>query len=341
MSADSRDNLSMRLRWRAAAVAMAAFMAVGLSSSVTVMAQDATPEAMAECVAPDLPPGTPTPQDMASPVAEDMAEMDMASPVAEEEAAPAEEPVATAAEGAVADEIAAAASAIVACLDAGDYEGAVALMTTNFMMSEFDTGNPYDVALFIENFSFGEITWSNPKTYDDGSVSIEATYMGSQYQITGEVWHLVQDGDYWKLDQSDIFTPAYDGDSAVVGVQLTETENEDGTITYAITPNTPAVVQPEVLLFHGINLGTEVHEIVVFKLPEGADPMGLLDGTIAETDAEFIGAIVLAPGEEGDMVLQGLPAGVYTLVCFFPGPDGAPHIANGMFAQFEVTAPAA
>lgn len=341
MSADSRDTLAMRLRWKSLAIALTAFMAVGLSASVS--AQDATPEASpmaAECVAPDLPPGEPTPMDMASPEADDMGDMDMASPVAEaEEAVEAEEPIGTAAEGEVADEIAAAASAVINCLEAGDYEGAVALMTTDFMESEFGTDNPYDVVMFIEGFSFGEVSWSNPKTYDDGHVSIELTYMGSEYQIAGEVWHLVQDGDYWKLNDSGLFTPEYEGDSAVVGVQLTETENEDGTITYAITPNTPRIVQPEVLIFHGVNAGSEAHEIVVVQLPEGADPLGLLDGSVAESDITFIGFIALEPGEEGDMVLQGLPAGVYTLVCFFPGPDGAPHAANGMVSTFEVAAP--
>lgn len=344
MSADSRDNLSKRMRWKGLTCAVAAFMAVGLSSTVTVRAQEATPEASpvaAECVAPDLPPGTPTPEEaMASPEAQDIT--DLASPVAETEAAaPAEEPVGTPAEGADADAIIAAANGLIACVNGGDVEGAAALMTTDFMMSEFETGNPYDVIMFLEGFSFGDATVENPQTYEDGRVSVDVSYMGSPYQLAGETWFLVQDGEFWKIDESALYTPAYDGDSAIVGVQLTEEEGEDGSITYAITPNAPSVVQPEVLLLHGVNAGTENHEIVVLKLPEGADPLGLLDGTIAETDVEFIGQITLAPGEEGDMVLMGVPAGVYTLVCFFPGPDGAPHAANGMVAPFEVTAPAA
>jgi uncharacterized cupredoxin-like copper-binding protein len=342
MSADSRDSLSKR--WKGLACAVAAFMAVGLSSTITVQAQDATPTAAGECIAPDLPPGTPTPMDEASPEASGMAGMEMASPVAEEteeEATPAEEQVGTPADGADAEAIVAAANNAIACVNGGDLEGAAALMTTNFMMSEFDTGNPYDVAMFLDGFSFGEATVENPQTYEDGRVSADVSYMGSQYQIAGETWFLVQDGDFWKIDESTLYTPAYDGDSAIVGVQLTEEEGEGGAKTYAITPNAPSVVETEVLLLHGVNLGTEGHEIVMIKLPEGADATGLLDGSIAESDVEFIGQITLAPGEEGDMVLMGVPAGVYTLVCFFPGPDGAPHAANGMVSPFEVTAPAA
>jgi uncharacterized cupredoxin-like copper-binding protein len=341
MSADSRDSLSKR--WKGLALAVAAFMAVGLGSTVTVRAQDATPAAAAECIAPDLPPGTPTPEEaMASPEAMDMAGMEMASPVAEtgEEAAPAEEPVGTPAEGADAEAIVAAANTLISCVNGGDLEGAAALMTTDFMMSEFETGNPYDVVSFLEGFSFGDATVENPQSYEDGRVSADVSYMGSQYQLAGETWFLVQDGDFWKIDESTPYTPAYDGDSAVVGVQLTEEEGEGGAKTYAITPNTPSVAETEVLLLHGINLGTEAHEIVMLKLPDGADATGLLDGSIAQSDVELLGQISLEPGEEGDMVLQGVPAGVYTLVCFFTGPDGAPHAANGMVSQFEVTAPA-
>jgi uncharacterized cupredoxin-like copper-binding protein len=95
-----------------------------------------------------------------------------------------------------------------------------------------------------------------------------------------------------------------------------------------------------VLIFHAINAGTVDHELVVVKLPEGADPAGLLDGSIADSDIEFLGQVSVAVGEQADMVLVGVEPGVYTLVCFFPDDTGAPHAANGMVATFEVTAPA-
>jgi uncharacterized cupredoxin-like copper-binding protein len=339
MSAVSRDSLSVPVRWKALACAVAAFMAVGLSSTITVRAQDATPAATpaAACDAPDLPPGTPTPMDQASPEAMDMS--NMASPVAEATDEADAEVAGQPAEGAEADEIVAAANNLIACVNGGDYEGAVALMTENFLQEEFDLTNPYDAVAGLEadSFSFGDATVENPMTYEDGSVSADVSYMASQYQLAGETWNLVQDGEYWKIDSSDVFTPEFDGDSAVVGINLTESTDAAGKKTYAIEPNAPSVAQSEVLLFHGINAGTEDHEIVVFKLPEGADPSGLLDGSIAESDVTFVGQIQLSPGEQGDMVLEGLEPGVYTLACFFPGPDGVPHIANGMVTQFEVT----
>ena len=211
-------------------------------------------------------------------------------------------------------------------------------MTPNFLMETFGITNPYDAVEFMTGTTFGDFSASNPRVYEDGSVSADATYMGSQFQLTGETWHFVDGGDYWMVDSLDGFTPEFDGDSAIVGVNLTEATDDAGVVTYAIEPNAPSSPEMEVLDFHAINAGAMDHELVVLQLPEGADPAGLMDGSIAETDVNFIGQITVAAGEQGDMVLVGLPAGVYTLVCFFPDEQGVPHFVNGMVAQFEVTA---
>jgi hypothetical protein len=353
MSMDSREQLSMPARWKLLICVIAAMFAVGLSSQGTVRAQDASPEASpaAECGAPELPPGTPTPQEEASPAA--MEGMDMATPVVEEateeateEASPEAEDAGTPAEGDEAAAITAAAYNVIACVNSGNYEGAAALLSDIAMMSEFGTTNPYDVVVNLDGFSFGDATVDNPRTYEDGHVSADVSYMGSQYQIIKERWNLVQDGEYWKIDSFETLTADYEGDSATLGVNLTETENDDGTKTYAfeIAGNTdptvvPTVAELDALVLHGNNTGSETHEIAVVQLPEGADPAGILDGSISENDITFIGQITLPPGEQGDMVLQGLPAGIYTMVCFFEAPDGVPHAARGMIAQFEVTAP--
>ena len=269
----------------------------------------------------------------------------MASPVAEEEvpaeeASPEPEVQGTPAEGAEADEITAAAENLIGCINGGDYLGAAALMTENFLLEELGgLTNPYDVPLFLEGFMFAEASVSDPMTYEDGSVSANVTYMGSQYQLIGWTFHFVDVDGTWKVDSTTVFTPEFEGDAAVVGVNLSQTDEDgDGVPEYAITPNVETVAQSEVLVLHGINAGTEDHEIAVAILPEGADPLGLLDGSIAEEDIEFVGQIELAPGEEGDLVILNPPVGVMTLVCFFPGPDGAPHAANGMVSQLEVTA---
>ena len=340
MTVDDRRHAATPRGWRVLAGGLVAAMAFGYAS-LGVTAQDATPAASpvaGDCVAPELPPGSPTPMDeMASPEAE----MDMASPMAE--ASPVAEgdapvvpdaPIGTPAEGEDADTAIAAAENIVNCVNGGNLEGAVALLTNDYMMSQFGTGNPYDVVANLDGFSFGEVMLDNPLTYEDGSVSVDAQYQGSEYQITKERWFLVDDGGTWKYDDDTRLTPEFDGDLAVVGVLLGE--NEDG--TYYITPNTESTTEGGALILHGVNEGAEAHEIVAFALPEGADAAGLMDGSIAEEDVTFYGQIDLQPGEQGDMMLVNLPVGVVTLVCFFPGPDGAPHAMNGMISEIEITA---
>ena len=334
MSKDVRNSLSMPSSWKALACSVAALLAVGFTTTAPVSAQDATPEVVGECVAPALPPGAPT-DPMASPVAEDMASMDMA---AGEAATPEAEDPGTAAEGEQADAILAAAWNAANCVNSGNTEGLIALMTADFLLNEFGLTNPYDALEFMTGFMVVEFEASNPMVYTDGSVSADVEYWGSQYQLTGETWFMVQDGDYWKINSFDSFTPEFEGDAAIVGVNLVG-PNEDG--THAIEPFRPSIAQIEVLILHAVNSGTEDHELVVVRLPEGADPMGLLDESVAESDIEFIGQVTVGVGEEADLVLIGLEPGVYTFVCFFPSAeDGVPHIAKGMVAQFEVTAPA-
>jgi uncharacterized cupredoxin-like copper-binding protein len=322
-----RGPLAM-VRLFALSCAVLALLAGGFAQSATVRAQDATPEAAGPCVAPELPPGTPTPQE-ASPEA--------GTPVAE----PALEPEVEASPeaGTPADEATAAAAAegaqnIVNCLNSGNYTGTAALFTPNMIMQIAGTDNPYDAVANLEGTVFTDFQTGEVLTYADGRLSIEVSYFQSQYQYVQELWWLVQDGEFWKLDGFGYLTPEPEGDTAVVGVALGTPENE-----YSIVPNATSVTETEVLIFHATNGGQELHELAVLQLPEGADPAGLLDGSIPEDQITFIGAVDnIAPGEAKDLALVGLPPGVYTLLCFYPAPDGRSHAEHGMVASFEVTA---
>jgi hypothetical protein len=67
--------------------------------------------------------------------------------------------------------------------------------------------------------------------------------------------------------------------------------------------------------------------------------MGILDGSIDFSQVEFIGvAVPILPGTSVDLTVLNLPVGTYTLICFFPSPDGAPHAAHGMIQQFNIVA---
>ena len=81
---------------------------------------------------------------------------------------------------------------------------------------------------------------------------------------------------------------------------------------------------------------------IVLQLPDGADPLGLLDGSVAFEDVTFLGGVFdIAPGGSADLTFLNLPVGTYTMICFFPSPDGAPHAAHGMVQQFNIVEPAA
>lgn len=114
------------------------------------------------------------------------------------------------------------------------------------------------------------------------------------------------------------------------------------------------------------NIGSEMHEVIFFKMHEGktmADFMAMMEaemggppeegeagaegeegaedeaGEIAEPEmpGEFAGAIFLSPGIV-TYAIQEFEAGTYVLVCFIPSPenDMKPHVALGMIQQVIV-----
>ncbi len=315
-------------------VALLATMTLGVSRAGIASAQDATPAASptaGPCDAPALPPGTPTP-----PEAQATPEMNMASPAAAETEAAGEATAvvveevaqATPADEATASEAAAAATNLANCINGGNLEGAVALMTTHFTEELFGTGNPYDVIPNLQGTTFGNFTTGAASSYADGSVSVDVSYMQTEYQFISERWTLVQDGGYWKIDALESLSPQPEGDTGVLGFTLTE---------YAFTAvGATEITEMPVLLIHASNQGAEPHEVIVLKLPEGLTVDQLLADESLFSQVEFIGQTFYEPGQEGDMALINLPPGTYTLVCFVTAPDGQPHAAKGMVSEFTV-----
>lgn len=331
----SRRTRSTAPRALLIAVALLALFGFTMSRASVAIAQEASPVA-GECDAPALPPGSPTPME-ASPVAgHDMSQMGTpeaaaASPVAEEAA-----PEGTPADEAVTAEVTAAINNIINCLNSGNVEGFLALFTPDGLMADFGTSNPYDIIAgdFLEGAMLTNPTVSDVQTYADGSVSAQVDYMEGQYQAVSERLFLVQDEGYWKINDTELLTPQPEGDTAVVGVTMGGEAGE-----YTFTPNVSSVAQSEVLVLHGINAGAEPHEIAVLRFPEGLTIEQVMADESLQEQVEFIGAVFLEPGQQGDLALVGLEPGVYTLVCFVEAPDGTPHVALGMVTTIEVTAP--
>jgi uncharacterized cupredoxin-like copper-binding protein len=251
-------------------------------------------------------------------------------------------PAGTPAEGSTVDEVTAGVQNIINCLNSGNLEGAVALMTSNFLLQQFGTGNPYDVLAnnMLQGVSFGEVKIDNVQTYADGSVSAEVSYMQSQYQEVKEQWTLVQEDGYWKAEHLEQLNPSPEGDTTVVGVTMGGEKGE-----YTFEPNVTEIPESPVLVLHGVNAGEMVHEIVVLKLPEGVTADDVINADEAkigelQQQSEFIGQRTYLPGEQGDVALINLPPGTYTLLCGLPAPDGQPHFKHGMVTQITVTSTA-
>jgi len=207
-----------------------------------------------------------------------------------------------------------------------DPEALQTLFTPGFVMAAggYDSIEAAAADGFFGNSPLADAEVGSVTSYSDGTVGINIQYFATQYQVVSDKWVLADVDGEWKFDGIRDGDPAnVDGDQAAVGVNLLE--NGDG--TYAIAANKESVVATDVLILQAINAATnlEGHELVVVQLPEGADPAGIIDGSITEDDVTFIGQVtVAAPGDSTDMTLVGLPAGQYTLLCAFPGPDGKP-----------------
>ena len=87
--------------------------------------------------------------------------------------------------------------------------------------------------------------------------------------------------------------------------------------------------------------GKELHHAAVLKLNEGKTPQDLL-AALREKPAfpswavEVGGPNPPAPGAVAEATMN-LEPGQYMVVCMVPSPDGAPHIAKGMYKPFVVT----
>jgi hypothetical protein len=135
-------------------------------------------------------------------------------------------------------------------------------------------------------------------------------------------------------------------------VELTVVATEAGrhggsgtTATGAYAFEIPDVVLAGPARISLVNEGEEPHHAQLFQLNETArvddlaaalatgDPAAALD------HGSFVGGTALvAPGADSDAdAVINLEPATYVLMCFVEGPDGRPHLADGMLRPFEVT----
>lgn len=105
---------------------------------------------------------------------------------------------------------------------------------------------------------------------------------------------------------------------------------------YGYDIDTSGIAPGDDVAFLAENVGTEPHEIVMFKLPADLD----LEEALAseeEPPVEFVGFTFATPGETAaTLLLESATEGRYAMVCFIPAPDGTPHWELGMVNEFTI-----
>jgi hypothetical protein len=286
----------------------------------TALAQDATP-VVGTCDAPAPPPGSPTPMDetVATPTEGEGFPPMAASPIAGGEPADAN----------ITAQVNQAVANAAACFNEGDFLGFAALHTEDGLESEFGTRNPYDVAQSLAGAPPVElIAVENIRQLEPGRYSVEITYSFGGIQLQREQWVLIAADRFLFIDlviDLEAVTPE--------GAVTIEAEMVD--FAFELSQSTVPANTP--LVFEVTNTGEYPHELVLIQLPEGAAVEDLLDGGLGFEDITFIGVTFSEGGQPApDLVLTGLAAGTYTLVCFIDIPDGVPHVARGMVAELTV-----
>ncbi len=340
-------SFGLRSRRRSTASGVSLFAALlmvlmlAVSSVPAALAQDATPAAEGECIAPEVPEGTPEPMPEmgGSPEA-----MDMASPEASPAASPAAEEPPMPPTGEVVededviDEASAGILNIYACFNEGNFLGGAALLTEKIRIEFTGSANVYTAAAALEGFlgdnTFDDVTIKEVLDLGDGRLAVDnSVTLGKQRSRTLDV--LVEEDGFLKLDETYELAPETTENSVTVGLQAATDESE---YAFALTPaSIPA--QPAVII-HLFNIGEMEHEAVIFQTPEDFDPISLLEAEGPEDlpeGVEFIGAGFVPVGGTTDLLLVDLEPGTYTIYCFIPAPDGEPHAAKGMITQLTIT----
>jgi plastocyanin len=320
---------------------LATLLVLAITGPATTVAQESTPDAspaIGECRAPDLPPGTPTPMEDASPPADSA----LATPEAEpagEAAFPEPTPLP---EGMAADpdteaRIMEGLMNWGACFSSGNFEAVAALSTPNFM--EFATGsrNPYDFIAFLpeiaeESANQEDLFVGDVMTYPDGRFSIDNVYRSGNV-IEHERFYIVEEDNYLKVDGLAFGLPVepelLGGEPTVIEVAL---------VDYAFAPTMNTIPSGTPIVFRATNQGTEPHVLAVVRYPEGTTAQQVIQGEIdgMEGITEFLGGNFSFPRQSFEVTLVDLEPGVYFLLCDVTTADGTPHYHLGMVAQITV-----
>ncbi len=208
-------------------------------------------------------------------------------------------------------------------------------------LSEFlgEPGEPVeDLAAAKTEFAsyIGEesVKFRSAATKVDGDKATAEVLIESQ-AIEGDKFVLVRSGNTWKIDGYEGGAVSIDVPDGYKTIDLTLKE-------FAFDFKTGDVKAGGKVAFALENKGKQRHEAVLLKVAPGVNLQQALQSESDEEPAgiEFQAFSQAKAGDSNNLVLlNGLAAGHYAFVCFFPDtddPEETPHAFKGMVKEFDV-----
>ncbi len=264
------------------------------------------------------PVASPTTGDCVANEGEPPATAGEATPAGDEEAT---EPAATPVEGDAADAAIGAFENFVHCYNAGDAEAVLTLVTDNFIQTEMGFADRDEAAEAMGGMMEAEevpqvtlLAARNVQSYEDGRMSVDVVYLQGEYQyVDSTIFLVMNDDDELFLDSESYNLPQPEGDSTVVGLSIADDTTPIAFDQAADEETGNRTITPlEVINVFIANNGTENHNVLVLRTEEGAVATPVAEGGVPEGD-EFVGQLMLDPGEQATMALLNLPEGEYVI----------------------------
>ena len=219
---------------------------------------------------------------------------------------------------------------LAAAWNAKDVDGALAVVTDNFLATELEGATreeaPDILSEFIgeEPFTITEI--SEVEVSGDTATALVKGSEGNLVSLDRDSF--VKEGEEWKLDGEEDLAPEIPEGTTAVDLTLTE---------YKFTFDEATITSGNIA-FNVSDIGGEQHVVDLSKIPEDLDIEQALQSEEEPPGIERVGNIEpLDPGGESTMVFtEPLGPGRYVMICWVEAADGEPHFAKGMWAEFTI-----
>ena len=230
------------------------------SLGTAALAQDATPVA-AECVAPPLAPGSPSPLDEMDASGMEMAEDDAAATPETAMATPAL-PAGETADAATAERVTAAVQNVLTCYNTGNFAAMAALFTPAGLLEEFGITNQHDLEfMLVGGAPISLISVTDVQVHEDGTLSADVETAFVDIQLDRERWFLVEDGDFLLVNS----TPTLPVIAPEGAVSL-----EVDMVDYAFELSQETLPSNTPLVFKVTNSGEYPHELLLIQMAQSA-----------------------------------------------------------------------